>query len=348
MTILIYLLTLLGLVFRKNKAVLWIEILAMTLLYGGYNGTKDLDNYKWQYLNHSISNEVFQKLYSDMGTWFYKWGFRFETYHLIITFLSLIILALVITKMTEEPAYVMSLVSVFVYVENGWQLKTMIATSIIAIALYWYYKKIYSNSLQLKNVLIYTFLILLAAQFHFLALFFLLFLIMPVIKNQFIKAIAVDIILFLVMPFALNAASLYIFSLTNYLVPISWSSFVLTITWHLIGYIIIAYNSHNDINYGEKYITLKAFILDGSRVMLLLMPFYYYANVASRIYRVWIIFMAIYISFQKREKSKVSVKRLWFDVYIFASYFIWFYLLFKLLGLEPLFINLISNNKFFN
>lgn len=339
----LYIISLIGFFFPRSKKAFWMEAISMTLFYGGYHGGIDLDNYIWQYENEWMTDWGFQKLYSAGNILFHSMGVSFEWYHMVLTGFSVLLLAIVIQKLSEEPAYVLSIVSLFVYVENGWQLKSMAAASFIVWALFWYFKKIFGQKRKLKNILLYILLIFIAMQFHYMAVFFLAFLVQPIIADHFSKIFAVDLGLFFLLPMALTQMSVFAKSLTNYLTPVSMASFGVTVLWHLVGAMIIY---HADTQAKKRRETGKNFYLEGTKIMLLLLPFYYYANVAARLYRIWIIFMAIYISGKNKRRCYIEKDRFYFDIYIGGSYFFWFFVLFWLQGQEPIIFHVLKDNLF--
>ena len=344
----LFLITLLGLLFPKNKTFACIEIIAMSLFYGGYNGIIDLGNYVWQYENNWMTDSPLQKLYSFMSIFFHNIGMSFEWYHLTITAISLIVISYIISKLTDQIAYVLSMISIFVYMENGWQLKTMMATCFIVVALYWFYKRIYTCELntvkKILNIIIFLTLIFIAAQFHFMSVFFLLFLFISFIRGHFTRVIVVDIFAFPVVGTLLIKVSNYLPMIGNYVLPISFPVFVMTGLWQILGYFILfGYNNSIKSQTKDKF---GLFARDGSLVVMLLIPFYYYANVATRIYRVWIIFMVIYAARLFRKQLTFEKRRILFDMYIIGSSIFWFCIMFKLQGKAPLICELINNNSF--
>lgn len=340
MSLVLYLIPLLGLVFPRSKKICVMQIAAISLFYGGYIGNIDLDNYIWQYNNDYMTDWKVQRLYSYVSIFFHKMGMPFNIYHWIITFISILIISIIIFKLTYEPGYVLCVTAFFVYAENGWQLKSMLATVFIVLALYWYKEKIYGKRVRLKNVFVYLILIFLATQFHFLSIFFVVFLFQPLIAKYFAQVLISDFLLLLIIRIVLPLAAGYIPALSNYLSPISFSSFGITVVWQILGGGIIYWFATSD----DENLLQTAFYLDGTKIMLLLLPFYFYANVATRIYRIWIIFMAIYASHKNRELLRVEKNRFLFDAYILCSYFFWFILLYALQGRESIIVNAIQNN----
>lgn len=157
---------------RDQKKICAIQIAAISLFYGGYVGNIDIDNYIWQYNNDYMTDWGVQQLYSYVSIFFHKMGMPFGVYHLLITFISILIISMVIFKLTSEPGYVLCVIAFFVYAENGWQLKSMLATIFIVLALYWYKEKIYGKRVVLKNILVYLILVFLATQFSFFVIIF--------------------------------------------------------------------------------------------------------------------------------------------------------------------------------
>ena len=346
---LLFLITLLGLLFPENKVAAWMVIVAMTLFYGGYNGTTDLPNYIWQYENEWAPDFMFQKLFSSISVYFHNFGVSFECYHVIITAFSLIIILYITSKLTNQITYVLSMISVFVYIENGWQLKTMMATSVVVVALYWFYKKIYTDKLLdaiKKNIYMIAFgaLIVIAAQFHFFAMFFLLFVFIFYIKGHVIRVFLIDIVMFILSGVILIRALSYIPMLVEYVSPISLPVFMLMVVWQMLGYYILFY-SNNDIESGGDN-RFGLFVKDGTLLLMTIIPFYFYTTVAMRIYKVWIIFMIIYATNFLRKKLLFGQRRLLFDMYIIGSSIFWYYIIPQMQGEETLIYDLMSNNFF--
>ena len=345
---LLFLITLLGVLFPANRVIAWIVIIAMSLFYGGYNGTIDLPNYIWQYENEWKPDFSLQMLYSFLSVYFHNSGISFECYHVMITAISLIVILYITSKLTNQIAYVLSMVSVFVYIENGWQLKTMMATSIIVVALYWFYKRIYIYKREVitKNTYIITFLMLivLASQFHFLALFFLSFIFIMYIKDHFIRVIIIDLFIFLLSGTILIRISSYIPMIGEYLSQISLPVIIMTVLWQIWGYFILFYN--NNIEYIPEN-RFGFFVKYGTLVLMLIIPFYFYTIVVMRLYKIWLIFMIIYASTLFRKKLIFEKRRLLFDIYIIGSSIFWYYIMFMMNGEETLLYELMSNNFYF-
>ncbi|WP_033170670.1 EpsG family protein [Selenomonas sp. ND2010] len=345
---LLFLITLFGFLFAKCKIVAWVEIVAMSLLYGGYNGTTDLPNYIWQYENEWMIDISLQKLYSFMSICFHNFGISFELYHVTITAISLMLICYISSKLTDQIAYVLSMISVFVYIENGWQLKTMMATCVIVVALYWFYKRIYNckkNTIKKYiNIIIFLVLIIVAAQFHFLSVFFVLFLFITFIKGHFIRVIMIDVCMFVFSGMLLFKVSSYIPMVSTYESPINLSVFIVTGLWQILGYFILFYSKDDVETRGGTY---EFFVKDGTLVLMLLIPFYFYTNVATRIYKIWLIFMIIYATKLYRKQLILGQRRLLFDMYILGSSIFWYYIVPLMQGRESLIIDLMNNNCFF-
>lgn len=73
MSLVLYLIPLLGLVFPRSKKICAIQIAAISLFYGGYVGNIDIDNYIWQYNNDYMTDWGFSNYIHMCPFFFIKW-----------------------------------------------------------------------------------------------------------------------------------------------------------------------------------------------------------------------------------------------------------------------------------
>lgn len=190
----------------RINCVLVVQTLIYSLLVGGYVGNGDLGNYRRQYIRDFKFNLEQEILYDFLGNFFYKMGFSFDTFHLIISSACVILIAVSISKMTRRPCFVMSLFMLFPGIIMAEQFKQLISVAIIMVGIV--------KFLQNKNILQYMVFCVIATGFHFSAIFFVVFVLS--IYFDYKKIIMMDlVILVLGIIFKMTAIA----SLLGYILP---------------------------------------------------------------------------------------------------------------------------------
>lgn len=311
-----------GFCFPKSKFCFYTESMALAAVLGGFNGDLDLNNYRHRYELELIPFEFEQLMYSGVSSFFHRIGVSFEWYHFILTAITVFIIAICVRSLTEHYAYAMSLISTFALLETAWQLKTLTAMGMSVLALWWHYQKIYvPDNPGAMHKAVFLMLVLAAAQFHYLALFFVLFLFVKKKNHVFVmikNMLLFDLIFFCFSDVVIKAAAKFLYSLHRYTQPMSIPSIMITIAWQVsaIAVVYCAQRYHKD--------EFSGWILQGTLLFLLLIPMYKYTVVATRIFRIWMIFTAIYISKLHRQGMRVSLYRILYDAYNFGSLGYWF------------------------
>ncbi|SUB23862.1 EpsG family protein [Avibacterium avium] len=344
MTILIsmYLICFFGFVFPKSKTIFYLQIISSLIIFGGYDGDLDLNFYREQYNSNYLPSSIFQKLFSYLLIAFSYYDIPFYIVHFFIVLLSIVLISIVIYKLTDYIAYALSIVLLFPFFENGWQLKSCIAMGVITLALYWFYINIFNKKISLLNSLIYVGLLYIASQFHYMSVFFLSFLLINIKSNNLLFFIfLIDLFIFCYSKTIINYFSQYMPSLEAYTTPISIISFLTVSLWQIIGTIIVYFNRQENNN------KFNQFILKGSFIMLLLLPFYEFSLITMRLYKIWIIFMGISISYNLYfTKSRLKTQAYFFSIYIIFSHMFFYILLPYILNKDLLPIVLFNDNFF--
>lgn len=370
----IVLITLLGYLFPRSKGVFLLEIIQLIILLGGYNGAIDLVHYKNVYTNEIMKSEMTERLYNVLSLLFHRMGFSFESYHFIITVLAIGLIAYVVNKLSKEPALSMSLIVGYCTLEYAWQLKTMIAASIVVFALYCLRK--YRLERRWKKYILYLLLILLAVQFQFSTIFFLVFLAMDYISfKEFKYGIIVAVGgIWVLLDVLLNIAAIYIPTLESY-ISHGYRNPILVLGycfWHLSSTIIICWSVRTlrrkriqQLNGAQEEGQLSAtkqldqeisqdvFIYKGNLLMLMAMPFYSVTTVADRLIRIWFLFCWTYPTELHRTGAKVSLPKSLVCLYSVASTVFFHFIISYFTRREytfmedNLFVEAISHNIFF-
>lgn len=294
----VIIITALGYIFPKSKTVFIIETLSLIIILGGYNGHIDLDNYLWGYIHGYFKQEhIIESLYNLVANIFSASGFSFESFHMILTVFSVLVMAYLAHKLTREPATVMSLMVGYSTLEYAWQLRALSAAAIISYALYYYFAKIYQRKKKPKYIITFLLLIALAAGFHFVSLFFVVFLLLDYCQNHkmqknIVILIAATCICF---PYILRYFTNYVPALADYLDRYRKVKVIFGLcAWQISGLIVTGwiYNllsgDREILTAGEK--KYNEFVYNGSILLLIVLPFYSLTSVATRIIRIWSLF----------------------------------------------------------
>lgn len=332
----------LGFCFPKSKICFYTESAALAIVLGGFNGELDLNNYRHRYELELMPFEWEQIMYSGISTFFHRIGVNFEWYHFILTVITVLVIAVCVRSLTEHSAYAMSLISTFALLETAWQLKTLTAMGMSVIALWWHYHKIYLKDHPARTYkAIFLVMVFIASQFHYLALFFVLFLFVKKRNSVFFmikNMLVLDIAVFCLSDVGIRVASRFFYSLHRYTQPMSLPSIMITVVWQIFAIAIVycAQKNHND--------AFGSWILQGTLLFMLLIPMYKYTVVATRIFRIWMIFIAVYMSRLQKHGVRVSLYRILYDAYNIGSLMYWFVFVNVYNGMESSIRYLLTNN----
>ncbi len=310
---LILVLILSGLAAQKSKALFYIDIIVLILLLGFYDSLQsDLYFYTAEYEGEYLAPSIFEKGYEFLGILFHRLGFSFGQFHLLITVLSVWMIAYVIKKLSPRPAFCMSLMFGFPTMTYAFQLKSMVSSAVIAFAVFVFFKDVSSK----KNRVLFVILILTASQFHFFALIFLLMLLVSVRDTKKLIWLSITAAVagtVFVIPVT-NIARRFIPALQTYGVILSMKTIVLSMAWHTSGTVLMKYirdaavvrKSRMFSGAGSKEAELINNIYKGSIIFLMMLPFYCYTNVMARYIRAWSPFYFIAISFIRTNRFRIN------------------------------------------
>lgn len=291
----------------KSRFVFALETILIIVMIGGYNGDVDLVYYRLRYKSQTTTEQLSERLYNDLAKLFSSAGVSFENFHLLVSAVSIILIAYVVIKTTKRPALVMASLVGFATVEYGIQIQALCAAGVVVISIYYLFRD--DNISRRKKILWYTIGIIIACGFHFVSLFFLSFLLIPYVKSKYIKywitggVISVCILFPMFKLLSENYAYTLSDYIGNYRSPLLIAVMCL---WHLTGVYLITRMK----KYSEKmgtYDKISDCIYKGSFVVCLIMPFYSLTVVASRIVRIWFVYYMIFMGNLPTTKGRVSV-----------------------------------------
>ena len=103
----------LGYIFPKSKWIFILETISIIVLVGGYNGDTDLVFYRYSYVNELSPDKFLEGIYTIVAILGHRIGMSFETFHLVLSTLSIGGIAYVVWKLSPEHAFVMSTMAGF-------------------------------------------------------------------------------------------------------------------------------------------------------------------------------------------------------------------------------------------
>lgn len=287
MSIFFYMLSIIGVFVRKSNKLLWFCVfLSCIVVYGGYNGDLDLDNYRVLFESTESPYGIYQFGFWKLGNIAYELGIPFEIFHIILTSFTLLVICIITKKYGGDIGYVLGVSGIYSFVELGWQLKTVAAMSFILLALNYYVDNIFEQKTCLKYT-VYGFGIFLAMQMHFLSLFFIL-IVLSSCKFLKIKLfLVIGIVLMLIMPWLISVLSIFVHEINNYQKILNPLIIIVALIYQFFG-MIISYNMKKRVN-----AKIVDFVYKANIIFLLLCPCYMFSLVSMRIYKIFFIFEII-------------------------------------------------------
>ncbi len=345
----------LGYVYPKSKVVFYLEIIMYMVIIGGYNGNLDLVFYRNRYEKGIISDTVVEGLYDYVAAFFANCGLNFDVYHFLLSAFAIIIISYVVKKMSPEPALVMSMLFGFSTIEYAVQMKNLCAAAIIIYALYYYYRErqIY-NAEKRKLIdyrLIYAILVVIATGFHFLSLFFFVFLLIDFVNVKYLKywIISIVLIAMVIYSYVENLLVILVAQLADYVGQYrSFSVIMGMIIWQWSGMIIVTlmYRYFKRKNASENLLYMSTYIYKGSLLMMLVTPFYLVTTTVNRIIKIWQLFYFVLTSQIKSSYRKFNLLKIVMILYGLLSTIVFYFIIMKFE--ESVVWEVLNNNMFFN
>ncbi len=344
---LFFLCVVLSLVWRKSNVLFRINIGIIIFFVGGYSGTIDLDNYKILYETGYLKASIYEGIYSYIAYFFHELDIDFYWFHFVLSALSILIIAYVTSKLTEEKAYVMALMIGFSTIEYAIQFKTLCAAAIIIYAVYFWFSTILAGW---KKYVLYSIIIVLGLGFHFISVFFLLIMLASIIKRKYLKYYIFGCIVVFMLLYSgvFDVALMFIPELAQYVGKYrSVRTFLGTCAWQISGFIVVFVinrylQRHLEDNKKKQ---LAANIYYGSAVMLLALPFYLLTTVAIRIIRIWSVFYYIEASMISEKKGCLNLYKFLMTAYSVASFILFYIILIPDTG--SVVVEVLSHNMFY-
>lgn len=206
MDIIYYILCICGIVKLRSKYISYTCLLMLLVLYCFSNGCADRDNY-----------ELSLELASYPTTVQYNWGYFYMMYlfsyysmdiqmlYICVGIFYLLSIYYFIKSFSNYPNIVLSFYMIAIFLLDVVQIKNTLAMAFITWGFYFMFK----INKRTKGILIYLFFVFFASLFHISALYFILYVLLP-LKSRYILVISSSIsILIMVAKFTLLGGFLY-------------------------------------------------------------------------------------------------------------------------------------------
>lgn len=313
---------LLGYFMQRSKVVFIVETMLLIAMIGGYCGDIDLNFYRNYYNLEVINEDITERLYSMISIPFHRMGMTFEQYHVLLAVLSIGLIAYVVYKMSNRPAFCMSCLVGFSTIEYGIQIKAMCAAAITVYAIYFLF---YASEKMLlsKRIFWYCIIIVIACGFHFVSAFFF---VMPfaLIKHfdKLKKWIVIgSVALTFSIPVLGNLALAFNSGLITYIGKYRAPHVLVgMVLWQVSGMFIVALLYRQIKRGGSNRVQIAQLIYNGTWLMVAMMPFYTLTTVAIRMVRTWSVFYFILASYAPEEKGKLSTYKTLMILYGIGSF----------------------------
>lgn len=347
-----FILLILGIKFKKTKTVFFLQGLWMWLFIGFNTGGVDYEINKSIFQNANLTNFGGDSLAQAISYLFRNNGFSFMFYNAVTVLVAIIIIMYVIYKSTENCALVFSFCLIYPLIDFTIQKRYFLAMSFVVLALYFYLKD------SLKNKLIFAALIIVAFGLHSSTIVYLIFLLVDFIPKKYRTVVLLVIAAILLgsldyLPILLNKfnflpqakINLYFYELrknSSIFKSLFW------ILWQLLNYMLLLYFNKKISKDGNILDSMENAI-ELNKHALVILPFYAFDPVFTRLYRPIVLYIYIAISslfISKKQKNKETYYFFVCELLMTLCSFIIFYVITGL-GFYEQVIKLFENNAFF-
>ncbi|MCQ2015584.1 EpsG family protein [Clostridium butyricum] len=344
-------LILLGIVYKHSKILFLIQsIFMMVLVVFNYWSADYINNYNI-YLSASENDPIINNFYGMFGCMFKRVGIEFYYFNFILSGISMLLILIYIYRKSINSNFVLSLMWLYPFCNYVIQKKWLVAFAISLYAMNY----LYTNNK--KNSATYLILIILAAQFHPAAYFYLLFYFIDYISDKYKKYIIYVMVLvgmifvefipkIIRLFFSDTKVNLYFMELAS---KSSISKFIFWIFTHITIYMIVVYIKKT-ISIDNIYSKEVQRIYKINLSALVVIPLYYFDPVFFRIYSLIILLDYIHIANLLPKINIYYRKQFVYFLYIILCSIYLFIIFFVVtgLGFDILVTDIIENNYFFN
>lgn len=290
------LLLLLGLIFRKSKA-LFLTILIWKVIIGGLNTyCVDWETNEQVFLSAGSGGSSFT-LYNQLAALFKNLNLSFVSFNFWIYLVTTLLIAIVILELSDNPNIVLSFTLLFPFTDDIVQKRGYPVIGIMVVGFYLYY--ILNKSK--KGLFLFAVFAFLSYQFHASGIIFFSFVLYELIPEKYkipsmvtyvilgtiLRGYYSRILLILGGSELSGKSDLYFNQLAA---TSSITHFIFWVIWQLAFLLIVYYIKKKDFN------RFNNFVWDINVWALVILPFYAFNPVFARIFRSVLIFNYIAVS----------------------------------------------------
>ena len=267
----------------------------------GYNRETDNFFYK-QYYDGVLTGGYFEKGYQFTARVFHSLGFTFNVFKFVMFVLSMVLVGRTICKYNYNYAFLVILYALSAYPKDLEQIRSFFAMSIVIFALPY----LFDERPSVIKIIKYLVCIAVAMLFHNSAVFFALFLLVPLLRDTIVVnwlylIITCACIAIKFLPFSGSLISRLAFLVTNNDRTDMWFSFSAGMSFYLCvclhGILLFAIHRQNRktkwlINNGVSYEnwSFVNFGYQSLQVMSFVFPMYLFSSEFFRMYRSMLVF----------------------------------------------------------
>lgn len=191
--LIILLVILAGVFYQKDKLIYFLQFTCMYILMAFNGDIMDHQNYKLLYEEMTFTRVPRDKLYYLFTGIAKKCGLSFEQYNYIVSFVCLLVLFAIISKLIyNKRCLIISLLFVFPFTDYIIQRRNFMALAFLSLGIYYVLK---TPKNKYKNVLIFSFFVLLASSCHFTFWVYLIFNVIFLVDEKRIKKLAIFVLI---------------------------------------------------------------------------------------------------------------------------------------------------------
>ena len=284
-------------------------------LYGGNVWNGDRDAYELYYVRDDVSPWGIEILYGYINIYFHKAGVSFQSFQIIISFLTIVITSIYLRKVSVYLGISFLLYFILMFPLDYVLMRTSLAYAIVLNAFV---------MLSQGRRLYYIVLILIATLIHQSALLFLVFLLAndgSKLKNT--KSYIFYSIFLTIVTLALSNYNFFAAKIVEHFsyYQTTWKTILSSIVYHSFSiYLIISNFNRKGPN--NKY---DVFIRNLNIVSLLLFCFYFQADIFVRVFRLLVFVNIVYLAQTMFIQKKATIYSLIY-IFIYSVYLIYYYI----------------------
>lgn len=350
--IILIILFILSMLFKRSKFVSLLLFILMFLLMAFNYWNADYDMYAKLFIKYGSIDYYYntEYLFQAFCKLIYSYKENYHSFLFIYSAIAIFLMYVTIKKQAKYPAFVTMLYLIFSFFLDAVQIRHFMASAIICFGL----KYLLKNNCTKKDYMKYLLLNIIAIGFHYMAVFYLIFLLIPKLSKKSLKPLLMKIILFSSILFLIINSNIFIKLLSLFLPESKINAYFISGDWkvnkivtiiliivQLIPLIILWINKKNN---DDNDLLKKVIIMN--ILLIIVTPFYFYTVEFGRIFRGIIIYDYIALSNSLTKKLTYRNIKIYFMSFLLAS--ILFIVLIIIVGVfNKTVLSILQNNLLF-